>query len=280
MTRVIERRDIPVDLLSLDKANVRSGAINIESGELEASIEEHGVLEPVLVRPTEGDRYAVVVGGRRLHAAKSIGLESIPATVMEMTDEEAYLTSFVENLQRENLDPDTEAEAVGRLYDIYGSMQKVAESVGKERTWVQNRLEAKGIIETVKGVKGVHVLQQPILPRDPYKVTQIGRTARALFPDEPEKQVELFESLKDKPRREAQRALEHVKARFQQEPGIPIKQTVEEVFKLPEVEVSLRFGRKISTAILRAVDQEGLSREDIVRLGTELWLETHGYLEE
>ncbi len=66
MAHVIDRRDIPVTLLDLDPANVRSGSVNIESGELEASIEAHGVLEPILVRQRGAERYSVVVGGRRL----------------------------------------------------------------------------------------------------------------------------------------------------------------------------------------------------------------------
>lgn len=113
----------------------------------------------------------------------------------DLTDEEAVALSFTENLQRENLTPDEEADGVATLYRMHGSMSKVGEAVNKSKSWVQNQLEAKGIIDTLRKEKGVqHAVR---LPEDTTKIARISTAAKALFPDKPKKQVELFDATAD-----------------------------------------------------------------------------------
>jgi ParB family transcriptional regulator, chromosome partitioning protein len=108
--------------------------------ELAASIQEHGVVEPILVR-REGSRYRIVAGERRWRAAQRAGLREIPAVVREATDREAFELALVENLQRADLNAIEEAEAYEVLAKDHGlTQEQVAERVGKERSTVANAL--------------------------------------------------------------------------------------------------------------------------------------------
>ncbi|HEX6971353.1 MAG TPA: ParB/RepB/Spo0J family partition protein, partial [Limnochordia bacterium] len=108
--------------------------------ELAASIREHGVLEPVIVRPVEAG-YELVVGERRWRAAQLAGVETVPAIVREMGEREAMELALVENLQREDLNPLEEAEAYRRLMAEFGlTQEEVAARVGRQRPTIANRI--------------------------------------------------------------------------------------------------------------------------------------------
>lgn len=108
--------------------------------ELAGSIREHGVLQPVLVRPV-GKYYEIVAGERRWRAAEMAGLATIPALVKEMADIEAAEISLVENLQREDLSAIEEARAYKNLIEQYDYTQElVAARVGKSRAYVANTI--------------------------------------------------------------------------------------------------------------------------------------------
>ncbi|MDY6936892.1 MAG: ParB/RepB/Spo0J family partition protein [Cyanobacteriota bacterium] len=79
---------------------------------LVASIREHGILSPLVVRPTADDRYELVAGERRYRAARTLGLEKVPVVVRQLTDQEAGEVALLENLQREDLNPVEETEGV------------------------------------------------------------------------------------------------------------------------------------------------------------------------
>lgn len=83
--------------------------------QLEQSIQEHGILEPLLVRSLDHDGYELVAGERRYRAAKALGLTEVPVIIKELTDRQAYQLSLVENLQREDLNPVEETEGVLQL---------------------------------------------------------------------------------------------------------------------------------------------------------------------
>lgn len=80
--------------------------------QLTESVKQHGILEPLLVRPLSGDTYELVAGERRYKAAQAVGLEIVPVTVRELSDQEAVQLALVENLQREDLNPVEETEGV------------------------------------------------------------------------------------------------------------------------------------------------------------------------
>ena len=118
--------------------------------DLAASMKEHGVIQPLLVRRL-GSRYQLVAGERRLRAAMMAGLEKVPVVVRDMTDREAMEISLVENLQREDLGPIEEAEAYQRLSDEFGlTQEQIAKRVGKSRLDVTNTLRLLKLEDEVK----------------------------------------------------------------------------------------------------------------------------------
>lgn len=118
--------------------------------ELADSLREHGVLEPVIVRP-QGAGYELVVGERRWRAAQLAGLASVPALVRELDDREAVELALVENLQREDLNPIEEAEAFVRLAEEFGlTQEQIAARVGKQRSTVANRMR---LLELEEGLQ-------------------------------------------------------------------------------------------------------------------------------
>ena len=119
--------------------------------ELVASIQEFGVIEPIVVRPLPDGKYELVAGHRRFIAAQRSGLQSVPAIVRNVSDEEALLFSLIENLQREDLTPLEEAEALARLANEFGfTHQKIAEQVGKSRSYITNSLRLLSLPESAK----------------------------------------------------------------------------------------------------------------------------------
>ena len=110
------------------------------SEELAASIREHGVVEPILVR-REGTKYRIVAGERRWRAAQRAGLREVPAILREASDREAFELALVENLQRTDLNAIEEAEAFEVLATEHGlTQEQIAARVGKERSTVANAL--------------------------------------------------------------------------------------------------------------------------------------------
>ena len=109
--------------------------------ELVASIEEKGVIAPILVRPMDGGGYELIAGERRLRAVKRLGLPEIPAIVKLVTDTEMLQLSLIENVQREGLNPIEEAHAYQRLIDEFSfTQEKIGQSIGKDRSSVANIL--------------------------------------------------------------------------------------------------------------------------------------------
>jgi ParB family chromosome partitioning protein len=109
--------------------------------DLAASITEHGILQPVLVRPRGEGRYQLIAGERRWRAARIAGLEQIPAIVEDIDDEAALEISIIENLQREDLSPLDEAVMFERMTSQHGySLRKLAQKLGKDKGYIENRL--------------------------------------------------------------------------------------------------------------------------------------------
>lgn len=120
-------------------------------GELAQSIAEHGVLQPILVRPMLHGGYQIVAGERRFRAARLAGLSEVPVMICELTDSETMQIALIENLQREDLNPLEEAEGYKALMDEYGfSQEDVARTVGKSRSAVANTLRLLGLPDEVK----------------------------------------------------------------------------------------------------------------------------------
>ena len=119
-------------------------------GELAASIAEHGLLQPIAVRPQGLGGYSIVAGERRWRACRMAGLTEVPVVVKDVSDEQAMELALVENLQREDLNPIEEAKGYRALQDVYGMTQDdVAQSVGKSRPAVANATRLLALSEPV-----------------------------------------------------------------------------------------------------------------------------------
>lgn len=109
--------------------------------ELAASLSEHGIIQPILVRQLATDSYEIIAGERRWRAAQKAGLHEVPVVLREMTDAEALELAIIENIQRESLTAVEEAKGYRRLMDDFGHTQdKVSQMVGKSRSHIANLL--------------------------------------------------------------------------------------------------------------------------------------------
>lgn len=119
--------------------------------ELAASIKEHGVLQPILVRPLEGGEFQLIAGERRWRASRAAGITSIPALVEEIDDDTALEISIIENLQREDLSPLDEAAMYDRMVKDHGySVRKLAQKLGKDKGYLENRLRLADAPEEIR----------------------------------------------------------------------------------------------------------------------------------
>ena len=140
-TRSVGVRIVQVDRIEPNPEQPRL-AFNQETlDELAASIREHGVLQPILVRPIGPNTYQLIAGERRWRASKLAGLATIPALIEEIDDDTALEISIIENLQREDISPLDEAAMYDRMVTEHGySIRKLAEKLGKDKGYVENRL--------------------------------------------------------------------------------------------------------------------------------------------
>ena len=141
VTRSVGVRIVPVEHIESNPQQPRL-AFNQETlDELTASIREHGVLQPILVRPTGPSRYQLVAGERRWRATKQAGLATIPALIEDIDDDTALEISIIENLQREDISPLDEAAMYDRMVRDHGySIRKLADKLGKDKGYLENRL--------------------------------------------------------------------------------------------------------------------------------------------
>ncbi len=108
--------------------------------ELSKSILEHGVVQPIIVKPNN-DRYTIVAGERRWRAARAAGLDKIPVIIRDIDEKEMLEIALIDNLQREDLNPMEEAEGINSLIESYGlTQEQVANRLGKSRPAISNSL--------------------------------------------------------------------------------------------------------------------------------------------
>ena len=121
--------------------------------ELAASIEKHGVMQQIVIRPIDNEQhpYEIIAGERRWRAAQLAGLTEVPAIVRDLSDQVAIALALIENIQRQDLNPVDQAMALQRFHDEFGlSHQEIADTVGKARTTVSNLLRLLSLAEPVK----------------------------------------------------------------------------------------------------------------------------------
>jgi len=146
-----ELQQLPLELVQRGKYQPRRDMDPQALEELAQSIRNHGVMQPIVVRPVEGGRYEIIAGERRWRASQQAGLERVPALVREVPDEAAIAMALIENIQRENLNPIEEAVALQRLQQEFQlTQQQVADAVGKSRVSVSNLLRLIALPEEIK----------------------------------------------------------------------------------------------------------------------------------
>ncbi len=121
--------------------------------ELAASIEKHGVMQPIVIRPVDDAQhpYEIIAGERRWRAAQIAGLKHVPAIVRDLSDQVAIALALIENIQRQDLNPIDQALALQRFHDEFGlSHQEIADTVGKARATISNLLRLLSLSEDVK----------------------------------------------------------------------------------------------------------------------------------
>jgi ParB/RepB/Spo0J family partition protein len=134
-------RTIALDHIEPNPEQPRLAFDQTSLDELTASVREHGVLQPILVRPLGGQRYQLIAGERRWRASRAAGLATIPALVEDIDDDTALEIAIIENLQREDLSPLDEAAMYDRMIHQHGySIRKLAEKLGKDKGYLENRL--------------------------------------------------------------------------------------------------------------------------------------------
>ncbi len=119
--------------------------------ELAQSIQNQGVMQPILVRPVSQGGYEIIAGERRFRAAKLAGLDEVPVLVKSVPDEAAAVMALIENIQREDLNPLEEAQGLKRLVDEFGlTHEQAAQSVGRSRSAASNLLRLLHLAEPVQ----------------------------------------------------------------------------------------------------------------------------------
>jgi len=140
-TRSVGVRIVQVDHIEPNPEQPRMVFEQAALDELAASIREHGVLQPILVRPLGPNTYQIVAGERRWRASRQAGLATIPALIEDIDDDTALEIAIIENLQREDLTPLDEAAMYDRMVHEHGySIRKLADKLGKDKGYLENRL--------------------------------------------------------------------------------------------------------------------------------------------
>lgn len=200
--------------------------------ELADSIREHGIIQPLLVRPLETGGYQLVAGERRWRAARMIGLTEVPVVVKEMTETEVMELALIENLQRQDLNPLEEAAGYRELMTTYGLTQdQVAKRVGKSRSAVANCLRLLTVPEEI----------QPFLRSGQLSAGHVKALAGM---SDREEMVRIAKSAADKGLsvREVERQVQSFTA---PRPSSPSGEEKEAFYKELELAMNVELGRKV-----------------------------------
>jgi ParB family chromosome partitioning protein len=150
-------QSLPITALEPGPFQPRGGMDQGALADLAASIREHGILQPILVRPKPGAKgvYQIICGERRWRAAQLVPLHEVPVLIRDLDDRSALAAALVENLQREDLNPLEEAEGYQRLSREFGLTQEaLGKAVGKSRSHIANTLRLLSLPPRIKELLG------------------------------------------------------------------------------------------------------------------------------
>jgi ParB family transcriptional regulator, chromosome partitioning protein len=181
-----EIRKIPIDSIVPNRFQPRTVFDEEKIEELSRTIHIHGIIQPIVVREFEKDKFEIIAGERRWRAMKKLGWDLVPAIIKSLNDTETASVALIENLQREELSPIEEAMAYGKLLELHHLTQEaLAQRLGKGQSTVANKLRL---------LKLPQIVQNALLNK---QITE--RHARSLIPlKDPEIQVKLLEEIMEK----------------------------------------------------------------------------------
>ncbi len=145
--------DLPIDQIVRNPRQPRQTFREEALAELAASIREHGILQPLMVRAKSGGKYELIAGERRLRAAGIAGLETVPVNLVDVTDVQSLEIAIIENLQREDLNPVEEAEGYRELAAAFKlTQEEIAKRVSRSRVAVANALRLLTLPDEVRAM--------------------------------------------------------------------------------------------------------------------------------
>lgn len=285
--------EVQTSKLFVGETNVRKGVGDV--GELVDSIKAVGVLQPLVVRRS-GKKYEVVVGSRRLEAARIAGLKKVPVNVTDLTDDEAVVVSLTENIQRATIDPEEEYDAFMKLREIgsrfdrpkYQRDEELGKLVGKSRQHVAEVIKA---VEAIRGIRKqvkteITVKQAPspierqrgVLPLSQATLLHSAEQSRTVqrLPEKmrAQKLEKLAETIAPLPRESAQRVVEH----FVMRPERPIEKIKEEAVYSHVSNVVVSLDPRVADALRKAAQDRGTTMESLAAMAVEVWLKGWKYL--
>ena len=235
--------------------------------ELSKSIEQNGIIQPLLVRPMSDGSYQLVAGERRWRAARMAGLTDVPVTIREMTDEEASVFALIENLQREDLNPVEEAQGLKSLIETYGfTQEETADRVGKSRVAVTNTLRLLKLPTSVLNLLGEGKLT--------------AGHSRALLSLDDEKEMLKIAEAAISQELSVRQVEKMVKYALQGEKPTPKKREKKRDKYYDEVEIALTnaLGRKVKIYLSNSghkgtLEFEFFGKEDLTKLAKDIYKE-------
>lgn len=274
--------------LFVGKTNARKSPGDV--GDLVDSVKEKGILEPVLARPI-GGRYELVVGSRRFEAAKIAGLKKMPSIVRPMTDEEAIIVSLVENIQRRDIEPEEEYDAIEALRSVnpraYGSADQIAKALGKSRRYVEDRINAVEAVRTIrKESKADITVKQSPLPKERKEGVLPVRHATFLH------RAEEAPTVRELPKRERATQLkelaetiapltspeaENVVSHFVMAPQRPVEDIRKEAAYLHAVKLEILLDPRVADGLRKAAEERNTTMEAVATLAIHSWLRQQHY---
>jgi ParB family chromosome partitioning protein len=256
--------DIDIEKIALGEPNVRKTDVDLGIDELAHSIEEQGLLQPIIVRKS-GDEYELIAGQRRLTAVMRLGNHTIPAMIVDTSNPTTLmLISLIENVQRVDIDDRDRAAAVEKLVEANnGDYAAVAKMLGKRESTIRTWTGYHGVPDEIKDMKDKRLLDV----QEAIKLTaMLG----------PSKAVKVAEEIVKLPRDKRQRIYRGLKKWTALEP--------EEVISIAtrppkEKPLTIKFMSSILTALERAAAARGEAPEETVKYIVREWLEKRHYIE-
>ena len=145
--------EVPLEALVPGRYQPRVRMDETALAELAQSIREQGLIQPILVRPSQSGRYEIIAGERRWRAAKMAGLDHVPVIVKDVTDRAALAMALIENIQREDLNPLEQATGLKRLVDEFGlTHEEAAKAIGASRSQATNLLRLLALAPPIQAL--------------------------------------------------------------------------------------------------------------------------------